>query len=151
VVAGDVDIEHPVGAVGRTGSPSASAGRTSAASAALSWRCATEDVPGGEQNVRRALQELRQGYGCCASLIGNRLLKPLQSDRFQDGYTHRLPPATACRGRGGPPQFPCLPSAHPVPPTPGSSSALAPPALRRLPLAFAVISATRHSLVPLQG
>jgi hypothetical protein len=37
------------------------------------------------------------------------------------------------RGRGGPPQFPCPPSAHPTLPTPRSSSAPAVPGLQRLP------------------
>lgn len=64
------------------------------------------------------------------------------------GYTHRLLPSTAGRGRRGPPQFSCLPSAHPALPTPGGSSASAPPGLRRLPWAFAVISAARLPLVP---
>ena len=42
------------------------------------------------------------------------------------GYTHWLLPASVRRGRRRPPQFSCLPSAHPVLPTPGGSSAPAP-------------------------
>jgi len=42
------------------------------------------------------------------------------------GYTHRLLPASVRRGRRRPPQFSCLPSAHPALPTPGGSSAPAP-------------------------
>jgi len=43
------------------------------------------------------------------------------------------PGSATLQGRVGPPQFPRPPSIHPTPPTPGGSSAPAPPGLRRLP------------------
>jgi len=68
------------------------------------------------------------------------------------GYTHRLLLGwrSLHQGRRRPPEFPCLLCDHPVPPTPGSSSAPARPGLQRL-RGLAVISAARHSLVPLRG
>ena len=55
------------------------------------------------------------------------------------------------RGRRGLPQFPHPPSAHPAPPTPGQFLGACTSRSSAPSMAFAVISAARHCLVPLTG
>jgi hypothetical protein len=62
-------------------------------------------------------------------------------------YAPAAPSTARHRGQRGLPQFTCPPSDHPDPPTPEGSSTPA-PGTRTSSVAFAVISAARHPLVP---